>query len=188
MIVSNMKALFIYITTFLVTFCYHLSAQDPVRNAIKQNEEKADRDLVDKNVAEFLVKTTEGRLITIKEAKLGVLKGTTSEVRSYAQLLIKDQTSMLEEIKKIAADRDITLPDGVSDKMREGQMDLSEEAGKDFDAKFIKMIQTGLERDIKLLEKANEFSDKGINDFAEKYIPAIQSHLEKIQRIEEEDF
>ena len=183
-----MRAAFLYTITFFIVCCFYARSQDPVKNAYKENEDKAERDLVDKNVAEFLVKATEGRLNNINEAKLGVLKGSTSDVRNYAQLMMKDQTSMLEELKKIAAERNVSLPDGVSDKSREGQMDLSEEAGRDFDEKFMKMIRVGIERDIKLLEKGNEFSDSGIKSFVEKYLPLIQSHLEKIQRIENGDF
>ena len=182
-----MKRLIIFFSATLIVGWYHLPAQDPVRNAIKENEEKVERDLVDKDVAEFLVKAAEGRLFTISESKLGVLKGSTSEIRSYGQLMIKDQTSMLEELKRLAGERNISLPDGVSDKKREGQMDLSEESGKEFDEKFVKMIHAGLEQDIKLFEKARGSSDPGIKDFVERHITVIQSHLEKIQRIESDD-
>ena len=182
-----MKIIIFCTTIFFIACCINARSQDPVKNAYKENEEKAEHDLVDKNVAEFLVKATEGRLLCINEAKLGVLKGSTSDVRNYAQSMVKDQTSMLDELKKIAAERNITLPDGVSDKNREGQMDLSEEAGKDFDEKFIKLIRLALERDIKALENANELDDPEIKLFAEKYRPLIQSYLESIQRIEDED-
>ncbi|HMG93486.1 MAG TPA: DUF4142 domain-containing protein [Chryseolinea sp.] len=178
-----MKLLITCMIPLFVTYCLPLSGQDPVRNAYKKNEEKADKDLVDKDVAEFLVKAAEGRIMNINEGKLAVLKGSISEVRNYGQLMVRDQSSMLDEIKKVAAERNITLPDGVSDKKREGQMDLSEEAGKDFDEKFIKMMDTGLEYDIKLFEKAKGIDDAGVTTFVEKYLPVIQSHLEKLQQV-----
>ena len=180
-----MKLLITSIGLLLTSYCLTLSAQDPVRNAYKKNEEKADKDLVDKDVAEFLVKAAEGRLMNVNGGKLAVLKGSTSEVRNYGQLMVKEETSMLDELKKVAAERNITLPDGVSDKKREGQMDLSEEAGKDFDEQFIKMMQTGLEHDIKLFEKANSISDAGIVDFSKKYLPVMQSHLEKLAGVKD---
>ena len=183
-----MKLMLTCIIPLLVTYCLPLAAQDPVRNAYKKNEEKADKDLVDKDVAEFLVKAAEGRLMTINEGKLAVLQGSTSEVRNYGQLMVRDQSAMLDEIKKIAAERNITLPDGVSDKKREGQMDLSEEAGKDFDEKFLKMMNSGLASDIKLFEKAKVISDPGITGFATKYLPLIQSHLEKLEAVKDEQF
>jgi len=160
--------------------------QDPVRNAYKKNEEKADKDLVNKDAAEFLVKAAEGRMMNINEGKLAVLKGTTSEVRNYAQLIVKDQTTILDEIKKIADERNITLPDGVSDKKREGQMELSEEAGRDFDEKFIKMMHSDLEDDIKLFEKAVDIKDPGITTFAKEYLPLIQSHLQELELLKDE--
>jgi len=93
---------------------------------------------------------------------------------------------MLEELKKVAAEKNVTLPDGVSDKKREGQMDLSEEAGKDFDEKFIKMMHAGLEHDIKLFEKTNNIGDASISNFTKKYLPMIQSHLEKLAGAKDE--
>ena len=181
-----MKLLITCKILLLITCCEPLAAQDPVRNAYKKNEEKADKDLVDKDVAEFLVKATEGRLMNINGGKLAALKGSTSEVRNYGQLMVKEETSMLDELKKVAADRNVTLPDGVSDKKREGQMDLSEEAGKDFDEQFIKMMQTGIEHDIRLFEKATNISDAGVADFSKKYLPVMQSHLQKLAGVKNE--
>jgi putative membrane protein len=182
-----MKLLSTCINLMLIIYCLPLVAQDPVRNAYKKNEEKADKELIDEDAAEFLVKATEGRMMNINEGKLAVLKGTTSEVRNYGQLMVKDQTMMLDEIKKIAGERNITLPDGVSDKKREGQMDLSEEGGRDFDEKFVKMMHSGLEDDIKLFEKAIDINDPGISSFAKKYLLLIQSHLEKLDGVKNED-
>lgn len=183
-----MKTKITYAITLFIVCCFFVRAQDPVKNAYKENDEKADRDLVDKNVAGFLVKATEARLVTINEAKLGVLKGSTSDVRNYAQSMLKDQTSMLDDLKRIASQHNVTLPNGVSDKSRQSQMDLSEEAGKDFDEMFIKLIRTGLERDIKLLEKTNEFNDAELKSFGEKYRPVIQSYFDKIREIQDNNF
>lgn len=184
-----MKTLLFSITVF-ISFCCscQLVAQDPVRNAIKQNDEKADHNLVDKDVAELVVKIAEGRLVSINEGKLAMLKGYTTEVRSFAQSLVKDQTQMLDDLKKIAADHNITLPDGVSDKKREGQMDLSEESGEEFDEKFIKMIESVLEQDIKFLDKTQELNDATIADFSKKYSSLVQSSLQKAKAIRRENF
>ena len=178
-----MKTLLVLVTAFLFAPYCESSAQDPVRNAIRENEEKADRKLIDEEVAEFLVKAAENRLMNINESKLAVLKGATSEVRHYGQQMIKDQMSMLEDIRKIAAERSITLPEGVSDKKREGQMDLSEEAGKDFDEKFIKMMESGLEHDLRLFEDAGDISDEDVAALVREYLPLIQSHLTQLQSI-----
>lgn len=162
---------------------FSVCSQDPVRNAYKDNEDKADRDLVDKNVAAFMVGAAEGRLMNINESKLAVLKGSTSDIRNFGQSMIKSETALLNEIKRIAAARNITLPDGVSDKKREGQMELSEEAGKDFDERFLKMMKSGLEDDIKLFEKGNELDDPDVKEFVKTYLPIIRSHLDQLKTI-----
>jgi len=178
-----MKLLFTCINLVLIIYCLPLTAQDPVRDAYKKNEEKADRDLIDEEAAEFLVKAAEGRLMKINEGKLAVLKGTTSEVRNYGQLMVKDQATILDEIKKIAGERNITLPNGVSDKKREGQMDLSEEGGRDFDEKFIKMMESSIEQDLRLFEEAGDISDEDVASLVKEYLPLIQSHLSQLPSI-----
>jgi predicted outer membrane protein len=97
--------------------------------------------------------------------------------------MVREESMMLDEIKKIAAEQNITLPDGVSDKKREGQMDLSEAAGKDFDEKFVKMMVSGLEHDIRLFEKAKSIDDNGVAAFAEKNLPILQTHLGNLERM-----
>lgn len=180
-----MKPLFLFIAIVLLTSSIQVAAQDPVRNAIRENEEKVDRKIVDEGVAEFLVRAAENRLMNINESKLAVLKGATSDVRNYGQLMIMDQTAMLEEIRKIAGERGISLPDGVSDRKREGQMDLAEESGKDFDEKFLKMMESGLERDIRLFEHAKNVNDVGVVTFVKEYLPVVQSHLHQLHDIKE---
>lgn len=180
---SLMKPFFVFVAMILLALCFQVSAQDPVRNAIRENEEKVDRKIVDEEVAEFLVRAAENRLMDINESKLAALKGTTSDVRNYGQMMIKEQTVMLEEITKIAGARGITLPDGVSDRKREGQMDLSEESGKDFDEKFMKMMESGLEQDIRLFENAKNVNDEGVINFINEYLPMIQSHLRQLHDI-----
>jgi len=181
----QIKQLFVFIATVLVMSSIQVAAQDPVRNAIRENEEKVDRKIVDEGVAEFLVRAVENRLMNINESKLAVLKGATSDVRNYGQLMIMDETALLEEIRKIAGERGITLPDGVSDRKREGQMDLSEESGKDFDEKFLKMMESGLQHDIKLFENAKNVNDDGVATFVKEHLPLIQSHLNQLQDIKD---
>lgn len=62
-------------------------------------------------------------------------------------------------------------------------MDLSEEAGKDFDEKFIKMMESGLEQDLRLFEEAGDISDEDVATLVKEYLPLVQSHLSQLQSI-----
>ena len=157
--------------------------KDPVKRANAVNEEKSKDNVVDEDIADFLVKSADARMMDAKEGKLAMEKGTKASIREYGELMIRDQSELLTKIKSIAAKRNITLPEGISDKKEDGREDLAAETGEDFDDKFIKMMIKDHERDIKLFKKALDSEDKSVSVFAQEYLPMIQSHLDKINEI-----
>ncbi len=181
-----MKHNSIILVLTLIIYGSVLKAQDridPVKKARSANEKKADKDLVNGDVAEFLVKSADARMMDSREGKLAIKNGTTSSIRDYGSLMVKDQAMLLEKIKKLAVSRNISLPSDISNDKNEGHEDLQEKQGEGFDKKFIKMMVIDHERDVKMFKKAIECEDREISTFAKKYLPLIQSHLDKINAI-----
>ena len=181
---NNIKlVLFVLYISFYLFACGQ--SKDAVKKANEVNEKKADANVVSENIAEFLVKSADARMMDLQEGELAFTKGSIKEVREYGALMIKDQAILLEEIKKIAGNKNITLPSSISDQKKKGRENLSEKEGKEFDEKFIKMMKIDHERDLKLFEKAKDFDDMETKLFANKYLPMIKSHLDKVIIIEE---
>lgn len=160
-----------------------ISQADPVDKANDSNAKKADKKLINEEVATFLVKSADARMMDAQEGKLAKTKGTSESIRSYGALMVKDQALLLQQIKKLAAARNITLPAAVANEKKDASTELSNEQGKDFDKKFIKMMIIDHERDVKLFRKAVSSDDKGISAFAGKYLPVIEEHLAKIEAL-----
>lgn len=171
----------------MVLFILSANAQeiDPVQRANVVNDNKAEKDVVDEDVADFLVKSADARIMNVQEGRIASVRGTTPEIRQYGKLMLKGQKALLQKIKKLASKRNITLPGGISDEKEEGREDLIEETGEDFDKKFIKMMIMDHERDVKLFKKATEFEDPEVSAFAKANLPLIESHLNKIKVIKE---
>ena len=68
----------------------------------------------------------------------------------------------------------------------EHQQKIIDEAGKEFDERFIKMMQSGLEDDIKLFEKANDLDDEGVNELIKKYLPQIRASLDLVKSLDDD--
>ncbi|HET6541679.1 MAG TPA: DUF4142 domain-containing protein [Chryseolinea sp.] len=157
---------------------------DPVNvNAIAINEKGSDISLVSEEVADFLLKSADARMMNAQVGLLAIEKGTNSAIRDFGQRIMKDHSLLLEKIKKLASERDIYLPDQLSTKKVGDHRNLSEENGRDFDKTFIKMIIADHERDLKLFKKAAQCNDPEVSAFANRYLPLIQSDLEKIKKI-----
>ncbi len=183
-----MKNIFLCLLVFVFLYnagCKTTKGPNAVTTAKRANEIKADNGMLNKEAADFMVKITDARMMGGKEGELAVQKGTTSEIRNYGKLMIKDQAILLTKIQKLANVKGIYLPATISNNKKDGYDDLNAKEGKNFDDKFIKMMRIDHERDIKDFKNAIQLSDKDIADFATEYLPLIQSHLDKLNAIKD---
>ena len=170
---------------FFIGNILNAQATDPVKEANARNEKKAKAKMIDSEIAEFLVKSADARMMDAQEGKLAAKRGTTGAIRNYGALMVKDQAMLLRNIRGLAASKKISLPFGIGHQKKEGKQDLNAKAGKDFDKKFIKMMKIDHERDVRLFKKAQRYDDHEVAAFAQKYLPLIQAHLDKIVALSE---
>ena len=99
------------------------SGEDTKAVADEHNNAKYDSSDTKKD-AEFLVEATE---INLKEIKLGQLaqqEGTIPEVRNLGKMMIDAHTNAQNEIEGLAAKKQISLPDSITDKGKEAYAKL----------------------------------------------------------------
>ncbi len=94
--------------------CKTSNTADSVKTANQQNEEKAKNGMVDNDAAMFLVKIADDRMMGAKEGALAITRGTTTEIKNYGRLMVKDQGELIAKIKMIAKDMNIALPKEIS--------------------------------------------------------------------------
>ena len=152
-------------------------------NAIAVNENGSGISLVEDEVADFLIKSADARMMDAQVGLLAIEKGSSSSIRDFGQRMMNDHSVLLEKIKKLAIQRNIPLPDQISNRKVDVHRNLSDENGREFDRTFIKMIIADHERDLKLFKKAAEYNDPDVSAFAKRYLPLIESDLQKIKKI-----
>lgn len=180
-----MKTPFVLGFALMTVFSTFAQEKDPVKKANATNEKKAgNNEIASQETADFLVKSADARLMDTKEGRLATERGTTAAIREYGKLMLKDQAALMQQIKELAAKRNIALPGGISSDKEDGRETLAGKTGKEFDEKFVKMMKVDHQRDVKLFKEAAKSKDKGISEFAQKYLPMIQSHLNKIEAME----
>lgn len=170
----------------IVISCKTSKVNDSVKIADSSNVIKSGKGLFNQAEADFLVKIADARMMDAKEGALAVKRGTSSKIKDYGRLMVKEQALLLEEIKKIAASMSISLPANISADKKDGYKDLAAKDGNDFDNKFLKMMRIDHERDIRDFTKATAFADGKVKDFAIAKLPVIQSHLDKLNVLKDE--
>lgn len=170
------------------TLFNELQAQPPdaVEIATESNGKKAISGAVEKDDAEFLVSAADSQMMALREGKLAAKKGTSSAVKDYGKLMVKDQNTLLNSLRSLALKKKVTLPTNLSDARQKNREQLARlKKGKAFDEKFINVMVVDHEQDVRLFKKALDSNDEDVKAFAREYLPMIETHLAKIKLIAE---
>lgn len=192
-----MKKLFILRKAFLVTGLIAMSfvsckdgakQQEDTREAAEERNETQFEEADSKeDQASFFVDIAEINLLEIEAAKLALQKGTDTEVKNYAKMLVTEHTKAGVELKTIADTKQITLPTSLTDKGKDVYNKLNEKSGNDFDKEFIKIMIDDHEKTIKELEDAStdKDNDQNVKDWASNKIAGLTAHLQEAKMIKD---
>lgn len=192
-----MKKYFILRKAFLVTGLIAMSfvsckdgakQQEDTREAAEErNETQFEQADSKEDQASFFVDIAEINLLEIEAAKLALQKGTDTEVKNYAKMLVTEHTKAAVELKTIAATKQIALPNSLTDKGKDVYNKLNEKSGNDFDKEFIKIMIDDHEKTIKELEDAStdKDNDQNVKDWASSKIAGLTAHLQEAKIIKD---
>lgn len=172
-------------TTFIIAALAFLSsACNSEKDSVKQAQEQNQNSAIDKDISEFMTEAADARMMDIEMGKLAMEKGTTAAIKQYGQLMITEQTKMLQDLRVLAASKNIILPNKLSDKSAGTLEDLKEKSGVEFDDEFMERMKKDHKDDVDEFDDATDFADRDVKKFAETYVPVVESHLDKIREIE----
>ena len=137
-------------------------------------------------VAEFLVNTAHLNLMALKEGEEAIRKGTIEDIKAYGELMVRDKTNLLAEIRQLALARQVTLPEKLSEDNARSLEKLKSKSGVAFNKAFVKSIHCAHKQALKDFKKAaSKLEDKEVSSFASKYINTINLQIIRIEKIKE---
>ena len=160
---------------------------DSVENANDANDMKEDRGTgQEEDANDFAVKAANGGMTEVEASQLAKEKSQNSAVKDFADMMVKDHTKANDELKALAAQKNITLPAQVGEDKQESLNDLRKLSGADFDKKYVSMMKDDHEKTVSMFkDAANDNPDADIKAFAAKTLPTLQMHLDKIKAIDQ---
>ena len=136
------------------------------------------------DVVIFLVNSSDLHLMALKEGEEAVSRGTVADIKAYGELMVKDQTALLLEIKELAKSRQINIPEQLSEENAVDLEELRSKTGVAFNKAFIRMIESVQKQNLKDFKKAaTRLEDREISTFASKHIYSINLQLLRLEKI-----
>jgi putative membrane protein len=184
-----MKTLLLNIAT--LSLIVSLVACGPKKNedskevAEDQNEQKFDKSKIEDDT-EFAVKIADAGMLEVKLGELAQTNGYASEVKSFGKMMIEDHSKAGDELKSVAAQKNISLPTELSAKSQDKYNDLSKKNGKDFDDAYTDAMVSGHKDVLDLMKKeAEKGNDADLKSWATGKVAVIEHHLEMAKQAEE---
>jgi putative membrane protein len=166
-------------------------AKDSVEQADSANEAKLDSPttrqsiVADEESANFLVKAANAGMAEVECGQLAQQKAKDQRVKDFGAMMTQDHSAANDQVKALASQRNITLPDSVSDDKRKDKDDLAKKSGADFDKAYMKAMVDDHNDAIDLFEKASSnVKDAEVKSFVDNTLPKLRHHLDSAKAVQ----
>ncbi|NUY79438.1 DUF4142 domain-containing protein [Flavobacterium sp. MAH-1] len=176
--------------TLSVQSCNKKEPADTEEAAEEQNEAKFDNDStgVDNDAkeddSEFLMAVAE---VDMKEIELGKLaqKSANADVKALGTMMVTEHSKTSEEVKGLAASKNITLPAAPTEDVQKAVEDFNKKKAADFNKDYADKMVEGHEKTIEKFEDyVKNGTDADIKAWAQKTIPVLQMHLQHSKEVQ----
>ncbi|MEI9807027.1 MAG: DUF4142 domain-containing protein [Bacteroidota bacterium] len=165
--------------------------KDSVEEADSANKANIDSPSVaqpittDAETSSFLVKAANGGMTEVQLGQIAQQKGTHQKVKEFGSMMVHDHSAVNDQVKALAAQRNVILPDSVSDENKKEIADLGKKSGSDFDKAYVKAMVKGHESTIDLFEKSlDKINDSEVKTFINNTLPKVRNHLDSVKAIQ----
>ncbi|RIV23484.1 DUF4142 domain-containing protein [Fibrisoma montanum] len=161
-------------------------SDDSVENAHDANDMKEQAGSgQDDDVNDFAVKAANGGLLEVELGRLAQEKAQNADVKAFGAMMVEEHQKANQELKALAAQKNITLPTTLGEDAQKHVDELSRLSGAEFDKKYIDLMVEDHEEDVKLFkEAADDADDADMKAFAAKTLPTLQKHLERVTTLD----
>jgi len=185
-------------------FACNNSSNDSVQKADSANESKSDTSTsmnttdttnkmststgtmsVDQSTSEFMTKVADVGMTEVKLGQMAQDKGTSQRVKDFGAMMVKDHNAAADELKGIARQKNVTLPETMSNDHQKKADDLNKKTGKDFDKAYMKAMVDGHQSTVSDFEKASKNTkDADVKAWVDKTLPTLMMHLDSAKAIQ----
>lgn len=175
--------------------CNDAGSDDPIESANESNEVKQDSadntgasqpaaSTVSEEESKFAVEVASSGMTEVQLGELAQQKASSQKVKDYGAMMVRDHSKANDELKSIAAKKNITLPPAPGEDHMDHIKKLSEKSGKEFDKDYMKMMVDDHKDNIDAFEKCSkDGKDADLKAFADKTLPTLRKHHEEAKKI-----
>jgi putative membrane protein len=132
----------------------------------------------------FVMEAASGGMAEVELGKLAADKASSAKVKDFAQRMVTDHGKANDELKSLAAKKNITLPSSPDAKHKATYDRLSKLSGAAFDRAYIADMLADHQKDVAAFKKQSQTGkDADIKAWAAATLPTLEEHLKLVQSL-----
>jgi putative membrane protein len=139
----------------------------------------------DTTAKHFLIVASIKNLQEVSSGQLAAQKAGRPDVKSFAQMMVKDHGDAEQKLLQLAKSRGITLPAEATGGI---QPDLNlKNAGSNFDQLYVHGMVSGHQNTVEVFQNyAVNGKDPAVKAWAQQMLPTLKHHLDEIKTIDKQ--
>jgi putative membrane protein len=132
----------------------------------------------------FVREALQGGMAEVEMGKLATEKASSDDVKKFGQRMVDDHTKAGDQLKQIASQKGIVVPQKLSPKDEMTKERLSKLSGDQFDKAYMSDMVKDHTQDVADFQKeANSGADSDVKNFATKTLPTLEDHLREAKQL-----
>jgi putative membrane protein len=182
---KTIKILFASLAVFALASCGNHN--DSTEQAKDMNDKKDSSNApaaMDKSDADFMVNAADGGMMEVELGNIAQERATDPMVKSFGAMMVRDHSKAGEELKNLAAQKNVSMPVTMGEEKQKMVNDMRGE--KDFDKKYINMMVSDHKKDVDKFEDiAKNGKDADLRAWASTTVMTLRNHLDSAQYIDD---
>lgn len=142
-----------------------------------QSDKKTTQGALNGGDRDFVMKAAMGGMAEVKLGEMASQRASNDEVKQFAQRMVTDHGKANNELKDLAARKNVTLPTEIDAKHKATHDRLIKLSGADFDREYMREMVKDHDKDVAMFEKASQSSrDADLKNWAAQTLPTLREH------------
>jgi putative membrane protein len=131
----------------------------------------------------FMREAAMGGVAEVRLGRLAAERGSSDWVRTFGQRMVDDHSKAGDDLKQVAQNKGISLPNEMSTESRALYRRLSRLHGAAFDHAYMQAMREDHQKDIQAFRnEARNGRDADVRAFADRTLPIVREHYRMISR------
>ncbi|WP_235526525.1 DUF4142 domain-containing protein [Nostoc piscinale] len=156
----------------------------PVQQAETPSPTTTEQNNLSSSDRQFINEAAQGGLAEVQLGQLASQRAANNAVKQFGLRMVQDHTQVNNQLKQLAARKDVKLPTTLNRENQQLQQRLSKLSGANFDREYMTHMVQDHQKDVSAFQtEAKQGQDADVKAFATQTLPTLQEHLQQARSI-----